>query len=579
VDQSFGRPWARFRVGATNGRMATEIDRGRDDLLAWRQSKGQNWFSSDENLGRVLTRRLGAERFREQRARLEQAGAMVATELAGLAIDTNTDENLPRLERYDELGVRTEQIVFHPSYHEAGRRVWRTGVLAEYATPGNEVLQMSLLYLFAQVGEYGHQCPLACTAGLIKVLQRLGSEEQKHKWLPGLLTLDYDQRLHASQFLTEIQGGSDVGANAAVARRDGNSWRIHGEKWFCSVIDAQLFLMTARPEGAPPGTRGLGLFVVPRTLDGHVNEFQVRRLKKKLGTRAMASAEADFDGALAESVGPLERGFKNVVELVLDTSRVYNAVCCAGSMWAAYREAATYARHRRAFGQPIASYPLVMDMLATLRAEAMAALSSSLRVTAMADRIALGKADSELELAWRIGVNVNKYWTAVRNTQCVRMAMEVLGGNGAIETFSPLVRLFRDSMVLESWEGAHNVLVQQVLKDSARHRAHLAFGAELAEALGRLELPDAHRALAERTRQGLAAIERGFARLAGGEGDQRYGRLVVDQAAVVLELVAMLEELALQPDDAVKAGAIELVANRFLRSELELPPAIPPGLV
>jgi acyl-CoA dehydrogenase len=577
--QSFGPPWAGFRAGATNGRMATDSDRGRNDLLAWRQSKGQNWFSSDENLTSVLAQRLGAERLREERGRLEQAGAMVASELGALAVDTNTDENLPRLERYDELGVRTEQVVFHPSYHEAGRRVWRTGVLADYATPGNEVLQMSLLYLFAQVGEFGHLCPLACTAGLIKVLQRLGSDDQKQRWLPGLLTRDYDQRLHASQFLTEIQGGSDVGANAAVARRDGDRWRIHGEKWFCSVIDAQLFLMTARPEGAPPGTRGLGLFVVPRSVDGHANDFQVRRLKKKLGTRAMASAEADFTGALAESVGPLERGFKNVVELVLDTSRVYNAVCCAGSMWAAYREASSYAQHRRAFGQPIASYPLVAETIAGLRAEAMAALASSLRVTALADRIALGKGDSELELAWRIGVNVNKYWTAVRNTQCVRMAMEVLGGNAAIETFTPLVRQFRDSMVLESWEGAHNVLVQQVLRDSARYGAHLAFGAELREALGRLQLPDAHRALEERTRQGLDALELAFARLAAGDGDQRFGRIVVDQAAVVLELVAMLEELAAQPADRVKAGAIELIVQRFLKSELVPPPPLPPGLV
>ena len=558
--------------------MTTETERGRGDLLAWKASRGENWFTSDDNLEKVLTTRLGEERFREDKSRLEQTGAMVATELSELAIDTNEDANLPRLERFDGLGVRTEQVVFHPSYHAAGRLVWKTGVLSDYGTPGKEVVQMALLYLLAQAGEYGHQCPLACTAGLIKVVQRLGSEEQKQKWLPGLLSRNYDERIHASQFLTEIQGGSDVGTNAVVAQKDGDRWRIHGEKWFCSVIDAQLFLMTARPEGAPPGTRGLGLFVVPRNVDGATNHFNVRRLKKKLGTRAMASAEADFVGAFAEPVGQLDRGFKNVVEHVLNTSRIYNAICCAGSMWAAYREAATYARHRRAFGQPIGSYPLVAESIALLRAEAMAALSSSIRLTEMSDRLATGKGSAELDLAWRVGVNVNKYWTSVRNTQSVRTAMEVLGGNGAIETFSPLVRLFRDSMVLESWEGAHNVLVQQVLRDSARHGAHVAFAGELREALGGLSLPSQHAGLVEQAKTGLSALESGFVRLASGDGDQRFGRVVVDQAAVLLQVVSMLEELARDPADLAKRGAIELIADRFLQRELAIPKPIPEGL-
>ena len=559
--------------------MTTNTEQGRSDLLAWAASKPDDFFGSDPNLAKVLALRAGAERTAAERARLTSVGRMVAGELSRLSIDTNHDDSLPRLERYDALGVRTEQIVFHPSYHQAGKLIWNTGILADYERPGNEAIQMGMLYLVSQTGENGHNCPLACTAGLIKVLQRAGSPEQKQRFLPGLLARDYEQRIHASQFLTEVQGGSDVGANAVVARKDGAGWRIFGEKWFCSVIDAKLFLMTARPEGAPAGTRGLGLFVVPREIDGRVNDFNVRRLKRKLGTRAMASAEVDFTGALAEPVGELDRGFKNVVEHVLNTSRIFNAICCAGSMRAAFREAATFARHRRAFGQPIAVYPLVAESLATLRAEAMAALASSLRLTAEADRIALGKADAELLLAHRVGVNVNKYWTSVRNTQMVRLAMEVLGGNGAIETFSPLVRLYRDAMVLESWEGTHNVLVQQVLRDAERHGAHRAFIAELREALNRLELPHAHVGLFEHARHGLGTLERAFVLLGDGVGDQRFGRRIVDQAAVTLQLVAMLEELAATPDDAAKAAAIELIAERHLAPELTPPPPVPSALL
>lgn len=556
-----------------------EIARGRQDLLDWEKKRPENFFTWDTNLQRVLSARLGKDRLAEELPRLERAGRMVASELRQLAVDTNHDSNLPRLERYDGLGVRREQVVFHPSYHEAGRLIWDTGVLSDYATPGKEVVQMSLLYMFAQVGEYGHQCPLACTAGLIKLIQRVGSEAQKKKYLPALLSRDYEKRLHASQFLTEVQGGSDVGSNAVVARRDGDAWRISGEKWFCSVIDAQAFLMTARPEGAPAGTKGLGLFIVPRDVSGETNQFFVRRLKQKLGTRAMASGEADFDGAWAESVGDVERGFKNVVEIVLNTSRIYNAMCCAGGMLSAYREARSFAEHRRAFGKAIIEYPLVQEAVAGLRAEALGAAASTFRLTAQADRFASGGGSEEAQLAWRVGVNVNKYFTAIRNTQCVRTAVEVLGGNGTIETFSPLVQLYRDALVLESWEGTHNVLVQQVLRDAARLGAHLAFLKDLNESVSRLTVQDDAAALRARTVDGVKALENGFKRLADGAGDQRFGRILVDQAAALLQCVALLEELDHEPADAVKRGAIDHMLRTFVRTELPLPTAIDPALL
>lgn len=164
--------------------MTDDIERGRNDLIAWEGGKPDNVFTWDENLGKILSLRLGAERFGEERARLERTGAMVATRLRPLTEDTNHDDYLPRLERFNGVGERTEEIVFHPSYHEAGRLVWDTGVLADYATPGKETLQMGILYMLGAHGEYGHQCPLACTAGLIKVVQRLGTEAQKKKWLP-----------------------------------------------------------------------------------------------------------------------------------------------------------------------------------------------------------------------------------------------------------------------------------------------------------------------------------------------------------------------------------------------------------
>lgn len=562
----------------------SRIDRGRLDLLAWEASRPKSFFASDPNLRAVLEARLGRDRLQQELPGLEEAGELAAGPLARLGREVNLDENLPRLERWSGLGERTEEVVFHPSYHELGRLIWPTGVLAGYREPGNEAVQLAKSYLIAHNGELGHACPIACTAGLIKVLQAVGSRAQQERWLPGLLSPRYEERIHASQFLTELQGGSDVGANAVVAEpRPGahpdGSFTIRGEKWFCSVADAQVFLMTARPAGAPEGTKGLGLFVVPRLVEGRPNGFTLRRLKRKLGTRAMASAEIDFDGAIAEPIGPLDRGFKNVVERVLDTSRVYNAVVCAASMRRAYVEAAGFARHRRAFGEVIHHFPLVQEALATLNAEATAATSATFRLIAEGDRLATGGGDERRIAARRVGVNVNKYWTSVRNTQMVRLAMEVLGGNGTIETFSIVPQLYRDAMVLESWEGTHNTLVQQVLRDAERLHLDEAWVAELEESLARVVLPAADTALLERTKRGLAALAEPLRRARSGEVDQRFGRRIVDQMAIVQAAVAMLEELAASPEDRQKRGALRFITERQLAFELAPGPAVPEELL
>ncbi len=183
-------------------------------------------------------------------------------------------------------------VRFHPAYAQAGRAVWASGILA--AEPFE---QAGLFFLLTHAGEGGHACPVTCTAGLIRALRLHGSDELRERFLPPLLETDYDACQRGSQFLTEEHGGSDVGANLTRAVRDGDAWRLHGEKWFCSVADADLFAVTARPEGAPEGTRGIGCFLVPRTVDGRANGFTIRKLKDKLGTRALATGEIVFDGA------------------------------------------------------------------------------------------------------------------------------------------------------------------------------------------------------------------------------------------------------------------------------------------
>lgn len=420
-------------------------------------------------------------------------GALVSGELDALARETNRDENLPRLGRYDGSGNRTEDVVFHPGYHRIGKLAYATGLMGNYARPGRELDTLAHVYLLGQDGEAGHTCPWACTAGLVKILQAAHADGSSapgdvtpamaETWLARLYDPDYDTHFHGSQFLTEVQGGSDVGSNAVVSRLDGDRWRITGEKWFCSVADAQMFLVTARPEGAREGTGGLGAYAVPRfKADGTPNDFRIRRLKYKLGTRSMASAEIDFEGAEGWRVGD----FRRTVEIVLNTSRLYNAVVACAMLQRAWREAEGYARHRGAFGRPIKDFAVIRIILARLWTEACAARASTFWLADMADRVATRRAGAEEPAALRMLVNLNKIWTALACPAGVRDAIEVLGGNGAIEDFSALPRLLRDSIVIEAWEGGHGVLCAQLLRDSQRLRLHEPMFAVLEARLGEL---------------------------------------------------------------------------------------------
>jgi alkylation response protein AidB-like acyl-CoA dehydrogenase len=347
------------------------------------------------------------------------------------------------------------RIEFHPAHHQAGRAVWASGIIGAGARE-----QASLLYQLAHAGEAGHACPVVCTAGLVRALRTHADDELRGRFLPPLLETDYDRAQRGAQFLTERHGGSDVGANRVEAVPDGDTWRISGEKWFCSVADADQFVVTARPRGAPPGTRGIGCFLVDRSGGG----FTIRRLKDKLGTRALATGEIEFDRAPAYALGSVEDGFR-IAAGVLNTSRWLNALGSTGLMRRAFLEASSFAREREAFGGPIDRFPLVRENLAVMKSEATAALASSMHLTELVARIDEGSA-TEHDVTWhRILVNANKVVTSLTATRMCRRGIETLGGNGTIEDFSPLPRLYRDAIVFESWEGTHNVLCAQVLRD------------------------------------------------------------------------------------------------------------------
>ena len=227
--------------------------------------------------------------------------------------------------------------------------------------------QCARLYLFHPSSAIA-SCPLAMTDGAARVLTLHGSEDQKRRVLPHLVS-----RLPASfwtsgQWMTERTGGSDVGLSETVARLAPEGWRLYGTKWFTSAVTSEMALTLARPEGNGPGGKGLALFYVEtRDAAGRLNGIRVNRLKEKLGTRKVPTAELELDGAMAAPVAGLEDGVRNIAPM-LTVTRVWNSVGAALLMRRSVALARDYATRRVQFGSPLAQKPLHLDTLAWLEA-------------------------------------------------------------------------------------------------------------------------------------------------------------------------------------------------------------------
>src|SRR5947208_3273479 len=227
------------------------------------------------------------------------------------------------LRQFDGWGIRVDEVLYPPAWRELAAAAARAGLVAspyEDETAARisaeaRLVQAALAYLFAP-STATYLCPVAMTDGAARVLADFGSAGQRAETLPRLVSREPEQAWTSGQWMTERQGGSDVGRNAVIAKRDGDQWRLYGQKFFCSNIGCEVALALARPEGAASGTRGLALFLVPRDIDGHRNGYRIDRLKDKLGTRAMATGEVTLDRAYAAPVGELDRGLAQMTGML-----------------------------------------------------------------------------------------------------------------------------------------------------------------------------------------------------------------------------------------------------------------------
>ncbi|QNK02520.1 acyl-CoA dehydrogenase family protein [Dyella telluris] len=365
----------------------------------------------------------------------------------------------PVLTQWDAWGHRVDRIELTQAWQEGPHVTTKHAVLAA----GHEAHEHARLEAFARVYLYHvasefYTCPLAMTDGAATALKASGNTALIERALPHLLSRDASTFWLSGQWMTETPGGSDVGNTETIARQDASGqWRLYGRKWFSSAVVGEMALGLARPEGAGTGPGALALFYV-ETMDGERRkpELIIDRLKDKLGTHELPTAEIHLDGLPAWPLGELSNGVRQVAPM-LNITRTWNAVCATASMARALHLARDYATRREAFGKRLIDQPLHAQTLADMQAGFEGAFALTFEVAHLLGRVEHGTARPHEAALLRLLTPLAKLWTGKMAVKLCSEALECFGGAGYIED-TGLPQLLRDAQVYSIWEGTTNVL-------------------------------------------------------------------------------------------------------------------------
>lgn len=439
----------------------------------YRGATGLNWWQADPTLQFLMRYHLGAEGLAWAEPHLDRIGAL----MGGLVSERAdiTDRNPPRLERYDRWGHDISQVVLPPSFVESRREVLADGfdrpaLQAEAASHGVRLTMLvaAQSYMLDQA-EIGMACALG-TGGdmVVNLVRSFAPPDIRERVLAKFASGEWAGE--TIQSLTERTGGSDLAEIETTATADGDAWRINGFKWFASNANGAAWVVLAKPEGAPDNARGIATFLVlSERRDGSRNGIRIRRLKDKLGTKAVASAEVEFVDAEAfllsgQSSGETGAGDgKGLARMMAMTNgaRLGIAMMGLGCARRALVEAMCYARARQAFGRSLADQPLMQRKIAELIVEVEAAQA-----------LVFDGYDPDHRL--RIGAPLIKLRAARLGITAASDAIEVHGGNGYVENW-PVARILRDAQVNTLWEGPDNILCLDVRRGIERNQADVAF--------------------------------------------------------------------------------------------------------
>ena len=418
-----------------------------------------NQFDDDPMLPSWVARHVGGDDIARE---LRELGD-IAVEYYGKQLADRLNE--PVLTQWDAWGNRIDKIEVSPLWREAQVLAAKHGMVAA-AYEGKlgakaRTHQFAIVHVLSPSLDV-YSCPLAMTDGAARTLLGSGNQALIDKYIPLLTSRDPAVMWTSGQWMTERTGGSDVSQSETVAKKDGDQWRLYGTKWFTSATTAEMALTLARPEGNPDGSRGLALFLVElRDENGRLRNIAVNRLKDKLGTRKVPTAELTLDGTPATLVGGMGEGVRAITPM-LSVTRTWNAVCAISGMRRALALAGDYARRRKVFGALLVDKPLHADTLAGLEAEYAGAFCLAFRSVQLLGALEHGGTETDERLA-RALVPIAKLTTGKQAVMLASEAIEACGGAGYVED-TGLPRILADAQVLPIWEGTTNVLSLDTLR-------------------------------------------------------------------------------------------------------------------
>ncbi|HEX9130364.1 MAG TPA: acyl-CoA dehydrogenase family protein [Gemmatimonadaceae bacterium] len=523
-----------------------------------------NQYDDDAPLRAYLRWRLPPKMLAEIEPDLRRLGNRAATDI--LALGESAEASPPRHVPYDAWGRRVDRIETSDAWRELDRISATEGIVAtgyeRKHGAHSRIDQFARLYLFAPSSAL-YSCPLAMTDGAARFLEVHGDESTRSVFAH-LTSRDPNEFWTSGQWMTERTGGSDVGSTSTIAVcEEGDTYSLNGSKWFTSATSSQVAMTLARIEGAPDGSHGLSVFLINlRDNDGRLRNIRIERLKDKLGTRALPTAELVLEGTPAQLVGGAGDGVRKIATL-FNVTRVYNAVAAVAGMRRAIALASDYARRRRAFGKLLIEHPLHVETLADIQLELRAAFLLAFRVVELLGKEECGDAtDSELRLL-RFLIPVAKLYTAKQAIAVASEALEAFGGGGYVED-TGIPRLLRDAQVLSIWEGTTNILSLDALRAMERSEALAEWASDVRRRVSSIKM----NALSSCTEQTLSAVQRieQYAARAASAGSefQQAGARGFAFAVARTEAAALLAEQANAQNDDVLVTA----ARRWCGREL-----------
>ncbi len=455
-----------------------------------------NYYKDDEFLQALIKKNVPQEELEKIDGDLHALSDYISFRFRDLADKANELENrikVTRVKHYDAHNHRIDRIERCLETEILEREIFSLGLFDPNRNSAwSRFVKMFLLY---ENGESGVMCPVACTHGAVELLQKYEDELQPEakKILKSIREGGNGEYKLAAQFVSEIQGGSDVPANLVEAvfekeeGKDGmsNVWRLYGQKFFCSATQADYAIVTAKPKDTPSSTR-IAAFIVPSWLPGNKekeirNSYTIDRLKQKLGTAELPTAEITYNGAVAYPIGTLEKGLSDIVGIVLSLSRLHVAFGMAAGALRVVREAILYSQFRTAFGVAISSFPMMINQINELdqfiKRTAAGAFKIYSEYIHYNEELISGireleriKDIEERKRRFRLRelIMLQKIVVADEAPAMIRKAISFYGGHGIMEDFLSSPRFHRDSMIMELWEGPRNVLLTQIHRDFSR---------------------------------------------------------------------------------------------------------------